>query len=172
MATSQERSQDHCRDTSRNTGLERFGNRRASTSGKKLTNAPPGACEAPLGVWGAQLPAALPPRARQGSSAARRPPAPRPPAGPRPSPRPPRTPGSVLTGSGLLFQRRQGRRNSGDCEGVRARMAGRALPEYHAFPKCLAQGPPPSFTRVAAGEVSRLRVHPYRAGWGTRARVQ
>lgn len=46
-------------------------------------------------------------------------------------------------------------------------MAGRALPEYHAFPKCLAQGPPPSFSLVAAGEVSRLRVHPHRAGWGT-----
>lgn len=138
MATSQERSQDHCLDSSRNTGLESFGNRGASTSGEKLANAAPGACEAPLRVWVAGLPTSLPPRAPRSSPAARLPPAPRPLAGPRPSPRPPprpRAPGPVLTGSGLLFQRLQGRRNSGDREGVRCANGGPRAPRTPRVPQ-------------------------------------
>uniref|UniRef100_A0A8C3YF96 Guanylyl cyclase domain containing 1 n=1 Tax=Catagonus wagneri TaxID=51154 RepID=A0A8C3YF96_9CETA len=39
-------------------------------------------------------------------------------------------------------------------------MAGPALPEYHAFPKCLAQGPPPSLSQWRAPSGLRFHLNP------------
>lgn len=116
------------------------------------------------GGRGGPAPAALPPRAPQGSSAARPPPAPRPPrdlglALALPAPPAPSSPAPGSSEAAGQTELRRLRRREGEWRAARSQNTTRSQ-------KCLAQGPPPSFTRVAAGDVSRLQVHPYRAGWG------
>lgn len=77
----------------------------------------------------------------------------------------PRTPAPVSPARAPLSEAagqtelRRLRRREGANGGPRA-------PRIPRVPKMPRAGPAPSFTRVAAGGVSRLRVHPYRAGWG------